>query len=217
MAGQGLPWCFWATELFPMVDGAGRLGPWECSISQGQEGLAGLLRDKGMLPEGGQDWQVCTMVEVHFPWPGRACPGTPGPRSSSQGPAVLSSLLCRSGALPVCGQAGPGKAMVMDDFPRVVRPVCQDVRWLLASRARGGIGEMRWEALLSATWQASAHAGVQGVLYGRPSLVLSPPQPWHLVLPAHLDLLPGSICWGFPLPALSILLPSPMMHHFLIP
>ena len=59
---------------------------------------------------------------------------------------------------------------------------------------------MHWEALLSASWQASTHAGTQGVFCGGSPLLLSPPQHWHLVSLACPDLLLGSLCCGFPLP-----------------
>ena len=47
-----------------------------------------------------------TAVEAHFLWLGRACPGVPGPQSSSQRPVVLGGLLRRSGVFPMCGQVG---------------------------------------------------------------------------------------------------------------
>ena len=40
--------------------------------------------------------------------------------------------------LPVCGQARPGKAMVMVVFLRVVGPIRQDGRQLLARHMQGG-------------------------------------------------------------------------------
>ena len=69
------------------------------------------------------------------------------------------------------------------------------------------------EALLSASWRASALAGAQG----GPPLLFSPPQHWCLVSPAGPLLLPGSLCCGFPFPALSVLLPPPAKHRFLVP
>ena len=59
--------------------------------------------------------------------------------------------------------------------------------------------EVHWEELLSASWQASTLTGAQGVFYGGPPLLLSPPQHWCLVSPVDPDLLPGSLCCGFPL------------------
>ena len=49
----------------------------------------------------------------------------------------MDGLLGRNRALPVCGQAGLGKATVVDGFPRVMRPVLQDGRQLLARRMQG--------------------------------------------------------------------------------
>ena len=117
MARQGSPWCSWAAELFLRVVGSGRLVPLKCSTSLERVRLAHLLQGKGTLPEGGQDWHVCTEVEAYFLWLGRACPGTPGLQSSSLGRVVLAGLLHRSGVLPVCRQARPGKSTVMDGFP----------------------------------------------------------------------------------------------------
>ena len=134
VAGQGLPWCPWAAELFLRADGAGQLAPHEWGTS-------------------------CVLADQ------------------------------------------PGKAMMVNDFPRVVRPVHRDGRWLLARRAHSQGGRMLWEALLSASWQASTHAGTQGVFCGGSPLLLSPPQHWHLVSLACPDLLLGSLCCGFPLPS----------------
>ena len=64
------------------------------------------------------------------------------------------------------------------------------------------------EALLSDSWQASMHAGVQGVFYGGQPLLLSLPQQWYLVSPVGPDLLPGSLCCGFPLPIPQRITPS---------
>ena len=60
---------------------------------------------------------------------------------------------------------------------------------------------MHWEALLSASWQASVLAVAQGVFYGGLPLLFSPPQHWCLVSPVGPALLPGSLCCGFPLPS----------------
>ena len=60
---------------------------------------------------------------------------------------------------------------------------------------------MHWEALLSASWQASSLVGVQGVFYGSLPLLLSPPKHWHLVSPVGLAPLPGPLCCGFSLPS----------------
>ena len=40
---------------------------------------------------GRQDWQVCTVIEADFPWPGRACSGISGLWSSSRGQVVLGA------------------------------------------------------------------------------------------------------------------------------
>ena len=66
---------------------------------------------------------MCSEVEVHLPWLGKAYPGSPGTQSSSQRWVVLGDLLCSSAAFPVCGQAGLVKAMLMFGFPHVVRPI----------------------------------------------------------------------------------------------
>jgi len=98
-------------------------------------------------------------------------------------------------------QARPWKALEMASFPWVVRPVLQDGRWPLAKCAWGGGEGIHWEELLSTSWWARALGGVQGVFYGSPPLLLFPPQHWHLVSPVGPDLLPGSLCYGFPLPS----------------
>ena len=67
---------------------------------------------------------------------------------------------------------------------------------------------MHWEGLLSPSWQASGLTGAQGIFYGSPLLLPSPPQHWHLVSPVGPDLLPGSLCCGFPLPSPWLIVPS---------
>ena len=64
----------------------------------------------------------------------------------------------------------------------------------------GGVQVPGRSAQLSAIWWASVHTGAQGVFYGGLPLLLSPSQQWRLASPAGLDLLPGSLCLGFPLP-----------------
>ena len=77
---------------------------------------------------------------------------------------------------------------------------------------------MFWEALLSTGWWASVHAGAQGVFYGSPPLFHSPPQHWQLVSPAGPDFLLGDpFVAAFHSPALSVLLPPPVTHCFLVP
>lgn len=46
-------------------------------------------------------------------------------------------MVSRSGVLPVCGQTGLGKAMVMVGFLKVVGPVHQDGRQFLARPCTG--------------------------------------------------------------------------------
>ena len=79
--------------------------PWEYSASQGWAGLAGYLQGKGVLPQGRWKWQVCTTMEADFPWPGRACPGAPGPRNSSRGQAVLGGCSVEVQHFPRAGRA----------------------------------------------------------------------------------------------------------------
>ena len=98
-----------------------------------------------------------------------------------------------------CVRAGcPGKDTVLDSFPKVVRPVHRDGRRLLARPMWGGEVGMGWKALLSARWWASIHSRVQG---GGQPLLFSPLEQWCLVSPVGPDLLPGTLCCGFPLPS----------------
>ena len=140
-----------AAECFPTVGGVSWPALRQQGVSRGWAELASLLQGKGALSEGGWDWQVCTTVEVHFLWPGRACPGTPGLQSSSRGEAVLGGLLpetgrtcwvvqqqwgtCQgraglawslhgSGALPEGRQGWPGNVGAVIGFPWEVGPVC---------------------------------------------------------------------------------------------
>ena len=71
---------------------------------------------------------------------------------------------------------------------------------------------MCWEALLSASWQVSMHAGVQGVFSSSPhpntgALSLLQPQTFSRV--------PSVV--AFHSPAVRALLPPPMTHCFLTP
>ena len=84
MAGQGLPWCFWAVELFPGWVVLGRCSIGVQHLPKG-EWLARLLGGKGVLPQGRWNWQACTVMEADFPWLGRACSRASGPQSSSRG------------------------------------------------------------------------------------------------------------------------------------
>lgn len=130
---------------------------------------------------------------------------------------MLGGLLPRSGALPVCRHARLGKAAVVDGFLRLVRPVCWDGRWLVARHVRGRGGEMLWEALLSACWWASTHAGAQGVFYGGYPFSSSLPNTGTLSLlwVQTFSWVPSVV--AFHSPGLSLLLPLPTAHHFLIP
>ena len=76
---------------------------------------------------------------------------------------------------------------------------------------------MCWEALLCTSWWASVHAGAQGVFYG------GCPSSSHLPNTGALSLLQVQIfsqvpsVVAFHSPALSILLPPPSTHGFLVP
>ena len=127
------------------------------------------------------------------------------------------ALLCRSVALSEGGQARVGKAPEVVGFPQVVRPALRDGRRPQVKHTVGRGGGIHWVALLSARRQASVLAGVQGVFYGSPPLLLSPPQHWHLVSPwvRLFSQVPPVV--AFQSPALSILFLPTMMHCFLVP
>lgn len=67
----------------------------ECSTSHGWERLAGLLVEKGALPQGCQDWQDCPALEADFMQLGGAFSSFSGLQDFSRGLAVLSS--CSTG------------------------------------------------------------------------------------------------------------------------
>ena len=168
--------------------------------SQGWEQLAKPLRDRGALPQSSQNWQDCSTMEADFPWSAGDCSSISGLWDSSSWGCW--ALLCRGVAPPEVGQEREGKTLVMLSFPQVVSPALWDGRHPQVRCMRGGGGKrMHWEVLLSASWQASVLSVVQGVFYGGPPLLLSPPQHWCLVSPAVPALLPGSLCYGFPLPS----------------
>ena len=82
MAGQGLPQCFWATELFQgqavlggcflevqcllSVGGASQVTGRQRSASPGWSGLAGPLHDGGRLPVAGQGLPWCFWASEIF-------------------------------------------------------------------------------------------------------------------------------------------------------
>ena len=153
-------------------------------------------------PKGGQFWPASSTGVECFPRAGGATQVTLRQRSTSQGWAVLVGLLCRSWALLVCRQAGPGN------------PQWWSASWEWWGQSAGmagsfwpglhGVGEGGCAGkLCSASWLASMHSGAQGFFYGGPPLLLSPYQHWHLVSPA-----PGSLCCGFPLPSPYHIAPS---------
>ena len=78
-------------------------------------------------------------------------------------------------------------------------------------------GRIHWEALLSASWWASALAVAQGVFCGSLPLLLPLPNTgalsllWVQLFSQILSVV------SFHSPALSILFPPPTMHHFLVP
>ena len=131
MAGKGLPWhccgmfpedwwCwlvfFEAAWLFLRLGGASRV-----SLKQGG------------LPEGRQDWEVCTVMEADFVQLGRACSDVSGPWGSSMGLVVLGMallecstfreweqlawLLRNKGALPQSSQNWQEYPAMEADFP----------------------------------------------------------------------------------------------------
>ena len=114
VAGQGLPWCFWAAELF---HGVAVLG--NCSMGEQHLPRVGaaswVMRGKEMLPQGRQNWQDHTVIKADFPWPGKACPGILGPWSSSRGRSA-GQLICGSIAPPEGGQARLGQVPEVDGF-----------------------------------------------------------------------------------------------------
>ena len=75
---------------------------------------------------------------------------------------------------------------------------------------------MLWEALLSTSWQASAHAGVRGVFYGSLPLLLPLPNSGasSLLWVQTFSRVPSAV--AFHSPALCVLLPPPMTYHFLV-
>ena len=83
MSRQGLPSHSSAMETFPRADSAGLLALPMWSTSPGWAGLDDSPQGKGALPEGRWGWQVCTTVEVLFPWSGKTCSGASGLQSSS--------------------------------------------------------------------------------------------------------------------------------------
>ena len=76
---------------------------------------------------------------------------------------------------------------------------------------------MHWEALLSASWHASMHAGAQGVFYGSPPLLLSLPNTGTLSLLQDQTFSQVPSVVAFHSPALSVLLPLPMTLSFQVP
>ena len=107
---------------------------------------------------------------------------------------------CSSGQLPGNGEASP--------------PVWQAVSGPVHEH---GVGEggMHWEAQLSESWWASELAVVLGLFYGGPPLLLYPPYTGALSL-LQIQLfckVPSDV--AFRSPALSVLLPPPMMLSFL--
>ena len=86
------------------------------------------------------------------------------------------AMLCGSVAPPDGEHARLGKALEVVGFPQVVRLALLDGRWPQVRHAKGRGGGMHWEALLSASWQASTLVGAQEVIYDILPLLLSPPQ-----------------------------------------
>ena len=167
---------------FPRSGRANQFTLRQRSTSQGQVGLAGVHCSVGALPVAGQGLSWCSWAAELFP------------RASSTGQLALQEWDTS------CVQADwPGKASVVGGFPRVLRPVHQDGRWLLARCAWDGGGEMHWEALLSASWRASAHNTPWCKEYSMAARCSSSPLPNNgdLFLLLHL----GSLCCGFPLPS----------------
>ena len=118
------------------------------------------------------------------------------------------ALVCGSVAPPEGRQARLGNALEMVIFPRVVRPEAA------TGQVHMGEGGMHWEALFAASWQAAVLTGAQGIFFGGPP---SPPQQWHLVsLQVQIFSQVPSVV-AFHSLALSILLPSHVTYHFLIP
>ena len=149
---------------------------------------------------------------------GRRCWPLPSQHwGTSRGWAELT-FSCRSdGALPDVERGLQRHTRAVRHFPRVGRPGQGMLWWSLPSHVRWGQlatdGSGFWpgtcrveeggcagKVLLSARWQASMHTGMKGVFYGGTPLP-SPPQQWCPVSHVGPDLLPGSLCCGFPHPS----------------
>ena len=111
----------------------------------------------------------------------------------------------------------PAKVVVVDGFPRVLRPVCWDRRWLLARHVWvGGGGCAGKLCSLLAGRQVCIMGCKQYSMSVHPfsSPLPSPPQQSLLQVQTF-----SQVCSvvDFHSSALSALLPPPVTHHFLIP
>ena len=157
------------------------------------------------------------MMEADFPWLGRACPTLLGHRALP-GAGGAGQLLRGSVAPPEGGQARLGKAPEVVGFPRVVRPALQDGR-------QPQVRHTCWVGEWGCTERhCSLLAGKQACLLGcKEYSIADRPSSSRLPNTGTLSLLRVQIFSQVPSvvtfhpPALSILLPPPTMHHFLVP
>ena len=179
--------------------------------------LGGFLSRSAVLSEGGQAQPACSEVKEHFLRAGGTGTCTLQWRHTSCCCAGLALVLLGHRALPegewccAAGSAGVGCILCVCRLAGESQsggwlPNCGEAslpEWAgsFSPGKQGRGGGMCWEALFSASWQASMQDGAQGLVYGGPCLLLSPPQHWCFISLEGPDLLPCSLCCGFPLPS----------------
>lgn len=245
MAGQGLPRYSRAMELFSRADSPGQLSPGSLGTSQWWAGLAGhaavrwtgmagSLSIGGILPGAGWGLLGCTMAVRHFPRGGSAGLVTLQQQGISKGQVVPARLLCDSRALPDAGRSLTGHAGQWGTSCWVVGLAweCQCSDWLPTGvrasplRMTGGFWpSTHWvEVGGCAGMFSSGLAGRQThTLVCKEYSMAALPSPHPLPNNGTLSLLwvqtfsPLPSVVAFHSPALSILLPPPVTHHFLVP
>lgn len=142
----------------------------------------------------------------------------PGKRGLSKGKQCGASGLAPLEWATSCVWAGLArKPPVVFGFPWVVGPVHCDGRQILAGRTWDGGGGMHWEALLSASWQASMHLGRKGYsMAAHPSYFPFPNTgAFSFLWIQTFSRVPSIV--AFHSPALSVLLSPPQTQCFLVP
>ena len=145
-------WCWEACSMgvqhFPRASSANLLGLRQRSTSQGWAGLAGVH-----------------CIGSTFPMPGQGLPSHSWAMELFLRASSAVWLAPQEWGTSCVQEGWLEESVVVDGFPRVVRPVCQDSRWLLSRHMWGGGGGALGRSALCQLVGKYAGWGIRSILW----------------------------------------------------